>query len=89
MKNVELTRGLIFSQRIMLELAKKGLTREEAYSHVQTAAMNCWKNKTDFKGEICKDKKVVELLGKDVIENSFDLKNHFKNVDAIFKKVGL
>lgn len=71
----------------MLELARCGLTREEAYSHVQTAAMNCWKNKTEFKQEICKDKKVVELLGTEVIEDSFDLKNHFKNVDAIFNKV--
>ncbi len=89
MKNINITRGLIYSQKVMLELINKGKTREDAYKLVQKAAMNCWKDKTEFKDEVMKDNEIVSLLGKEKIESVFSLESHMKQVDFIFKKVGL
>ncbi|MCK5708538.1 MAG: adenylosuccinate lyase, partial [Candidatus Aureabacteria bacterium] len=70
-------------------LINKGKTREDAYKLVQKAAMNCWKDKTEFKDEVMKDNEIVSLLGKEKIESVFSLESHMKQVDFIFKKVGL
>jgi adenylosuccinate lyase len=89
MENIELTRGLIYSQKILLLLVDSGMTREDAYRHVQKAAMSCWKDKTLFLDELLKEKAIVGALGKETIENSFKLEYHLKNIEHIFKKVGL
>ena len=88
-EHVELTHGLIFSQSLLLALAKKGMTREEAYALVQNRAMQCWESGSDFKQTALVDPSIGNVLSKNEIEACFDLKNHLRNVDQIFKRVGL
>lgn len=87
--NLQKTQGLIFSQAVLLALVKKGVTREDAYMLVQGPAMNCWKTGKDFRDSIRQDKKVLEHLSADEIERCFDLKVQLRNVDAIFRRIGL
>lgn len=79
--------GLYNSQRVMLALTDKGLSREKAYAIVQRNAMKSWKGKRDFKGLLLKDKEVKKYLTTKEIENIFNLKHYFRNVDYIFKRV--
>lgn len=88
-KNLELTRGLIFSQSVLLALAQAGKTREEAYAMVQKHAMHSWKEKTDFKAAVTADAEIVAALGKDGVEACFDLQKNLRHVDTIFERVGL
>jgi len=85
-KNLEITKGLVFSERILLELIKKGITREAAYGIVQTNAMETWKSGSEFRDLIKNDKKIRSLLSNKEIERCFDLKHHLRNVDTIFKR---
>ncbi len=86
-KNMDKLKGLVHSQRVLLELVEKGVTREEAYRLVQKNAMKVWKGKGDFKSLLLKDKKVMERLKPRDVERCFDLKPYLKNVDYIFKRV--
>ncbi|MCX7612981.1 MAG: adenylosuccinate lyase [Caldimicrobium sp.] len=87
-RNLALTRGLIFSQYLLLALVNKGLTREEAYLLVQDIAMRVWHDETlSFKEEILKDEQIKTYLSKDEIEKIFDMKIYLKHVDTIFKRV--
>ncbi|MEE8185278.1 MAG: adenylosuccinate lyase [Thermodesulfobacteriota bacterium] len=86
-KNLNLLKGLIFSQGVLLALINKGETRENAYKIVQKNAMKVWKGKMDFKGLLLKDKNVKKRLNRDEIEDCFDISSHLKNVDHIFKRV--
>ena len=86
-KNLGLTRGLIFSQKVLLKLVDKGMTREEAYELTQSIAMKCWNEKKDFKDLLLKHEVVSLYLSKKEIEECFDLAYHLKNVDYIFKRV--
>ncbi len=88
-QNLELTRGLIFSQPLLLALVQKGLSREEAYGLVQEEAMACWKSGGSFQNNVRKNKRIEEILSSEEIEKCFDLNNQLRNVDAIFKRVGL
>jgi adenylosuccinate lyase len=88
-EHVELTHGLIFSQSLLLALSKKGMTREEAYALVQNQAMQCWESGKDFKQAVLADPAIGKILSIDEIEACFDLKNHLRNVDKIFRRVGL
>lgn len=99
MKNLNLTGGLVFSQRILLELPKKGVSREEAYKIVQANAMKVWgdlqegKSALNEKGEslylqyLLADSKLVGLIGKEAIKECFEFSYYTKSVDAIFKRV--
>ncbi len=87
--NLNLTRGLIFSQTLMLVLVKKGLTREDAYKTVQSKAMVCWKSGQDFKDAVKNDREIGKILSQKEIEVCFDLDFHLRNVDRIFQRVGL
>ena len=69
------------------KLINKGITREKAYSLVQSNAMVCWKEKTDFSELLKKDKEVSGLLSDEEIDSCFDVKQDFKNIDYIFNKV--
>lgn len=89
MENLEITRGLIFSQRILLELAKKGLSREKAYQIVQKNAMAVWGNGKGFKEILLEDPELLEHLSKEEIEACFNLEYHLKDVDRKFKNLGL
>ena len=87
LKNMELTRGLVFSQSIMLHLIGKGITREEAYKIVQTHAMDVWSDKKKhFKTELLNSKDVRKYLSEAEINNIFDDKKMLKNVDFIFSR---
>jgi len=87
MKNVEKTKGLIFSEGLMLELAKRKISREEAYAMIQRNAMRVWEEETDFKEEVLKDPDITKVLSRKEIEECFDLKSHLRHVDEIFKRV--
>lgn len=86
-ENLEKTNGLYNSQRVMLVLIKKGLTRENAYKIVQSVAMESWKKNINFEKLLKKNKKVTKLLKNSDISKIFNLNYHFKNIDKIFKKV--
>lgn len=88
-ENLDMTRGIIFSQRLLLELIKRGLTRVEAYDIAQEAAMNMKRNDIDFKEALTGNEKVRKVMGSKAIEDCFDLGYHTKNIDKIFKRVGI
>ena len=83
------TRGLIYSQRVLLELMKKGLTREAAYEIIQHCAMQVWQETSDFKDILCRDRKVRRYLRPSDIDGCFDIKYYTRHTDRIFKKVGI
>lgn len=87
-ENIEKTRGLVFSQQVMLALVNKGLLRETAYSLVQKNAMRSWNEKLDYKSLLFDDTEILEILSKEEIEEIFDYAIYTKNVDYIFKRMG-
>ncbi|MDN5353552.1 MAG: adenylosuccinate lyase [Candidatus Cloacimonadota bacterium] len=89
MKNLELTNGLIFSQALLLELAGKGVSREEAYKLVQRNAMECWKNKTSFKKLVSADEDIRNHLSSEEIEQVFSFDRYLKHIDYIFSRIGI
>ena len=86
LKNLEKTNGLYNSQRVMLELVKRGLSREIAYKIVQDMAMISWHKNKDFKLLITENKKLKKLFNKKEINEIFNIKYHKKNIEYIFKK---
>lgn len=85
--NIWITRGLVFSQKVLLELVKKGVSREDAYSLVQRNAMLCWEEKKDFREMLKSDGQVTDVLSEKEIDSCFDLKEYLKNIDYIFATV--
>ena len=83
------TRGLIYSQRVLLELMKKGLTREEAYEIIQHCAMQVWQETSEFKDVLYRDRKVRRYLKPSEIDACFDIKYYTRYRDLIYKRVGL
>ena len=87
LKNLNQMKGLVFSQKILLDLTQSGVSREEAYRMVQRNAMKVWEEGKDFQAELLGDAAVVGALGEAKIRESFDLSYHLKHVDTIFKRV--
>lgn len=87
--NINRTYGLVFSQRLLLMLIDKGLSREEAYDMVQPLAMKAWKEQSPFKDIVKKSEQIPTYLSDKEIEDAFDVEYHTRNVDMIFKRVGL
>ncbi|MEA4925031.1 MAG: adenylosuccinate lyase [Syntrophomonadaceae bacterium] len=87
--NINKTRGLVFSQQLLLALIGKGMMREAAYKIVQQRAMQSWTEKLDFKELIMQDDTVMALLTVDEINKIFDFGIYTQNVDYIFKRCGL
>jgi adenylosuccinate lyase len=85
-ENLELTRGLVFSGTLLLELARTGLSREEAYSLVQGHAMDTWKHGGEYMDRILADPKITEVLSKEQIDKAFSLEQSLRHVDAIFER---
>ncbi|MBO8158299.1 adenylosuccinate lyase [Thermosyntropha sp.] len=89
LENINKTRGLVFSQELMLALVKKGILREEAYRMVQRNAMRSWKERLDFKELVLNDDEIMGIITPDELEAVFDLSLYTQNVDYIFKRCGL
>jgi adenylosuccinate lyase len=89
MANLLKTKGLIFSQRTLLALMGKGLSRPKAYDLVQRAAMLTWESRKDFKTNLLEDPQVKKLLSSKDLEKVFDLNFYLRHVDFIFRKAGL
>lgn len=87
MKNLEASYGLYNSQRVMLALTAKGMTREDAYAVVQRNAMQAWAQKTDFRALLQKDKAVLKFMSKDELKASFDVRLYLENIGYIYKRV--
>jgi adenylosuccinate lyase len=87
--NLVKTRGLIFSQRVLLKLMDKGLGRIKAYDIVQRSAMQSWKRGVDFKDTLLKDKEVARFLTEKELDEVFDLDYYLRNIGKIFRRVGL
>ena len=88
-ENIFKTYGVIFSQRFMLKLIEKGMSREMAYDTVQPNAIKSWENKLDFKTLMEQDERVKNTLTQEEIDDCFDPKYQVRNVDIIFKRVGI
>ncbi|MEX0649241.1 MAG: adenylosuccinate lyase [Balneolaceae bacterium] len=88
-ENMDKTHGLVFSQRLLLMLIEKGLSREIAYDTVQPLAMKAWEEKSAFKDLVEADSTIQENLSAEEIDKAFDLDHHTRNVDEIFERVGL
>ena len=86
-KNIDLTKGLVFSQRVLTKLTKKTHTREEAYAYVQENATRAWETGESFKELVLKDQRIKKYLSKEEILDCFDLKYYLRNVDYIFGRV--
>lgn len=89
LKNLIRTKGLIFSQRLLLALMDKGLARSKAYDLVQKLAMKSWKDELDFKELTLKDNNITKYLNAKEIESCFELDYYLRNINKIFKKIGL
>ena len=87
--NMARTMGLIFSQRVLLTLIDKGWSREKAYDTVQPLAMQAWETQTQYRELVESSKEITAVLTLEEIADCFDPTYHVKNVDAIFKRVGL
>ncbi|MDP4086043.1 MAG: adenylosuccinate lyase [Bacillota bacterium] len=88
-RNMDRTFGLIYSQRVLLSLIDKGLSREEAYDTVQPKTAEAWEKQVSFRGLIEADAKITSLLSPDEINECFDYHYHLQHVDTIFERLGL
>jgi len=88
-RNLELTQGLVFSQRVLLALIEKGLSRQEAYKLVQDNAMRAWRERTPFLDLLCEDEGVMRRLSRDELASLFDYGFYLRHVDESFRRVGL
>lgn len=88
-RNMDRTLGLIYSQRVLLALIDKGMTREEAYDTVQPRAMEAWEKQVQFRSLIEQDETITSKLSEAEIDDCFDYNYHIKHVDTIFERLGL
>ena len=89
LSNMELTRGLLFSQKTMLLLVEKGMAREDAYKIVQENSMNTWDKDQDFRNLIKTDQRVTRLVSEEELNELFKNENYTKYVDNIYEKAGI
>jgi adenylosuccinate lyase len=87
MNNLNKTRGMIFSGRLLLELSRRTRSKEEAYKIVQENAMRAWAEGLDFRDLISDDKRVARYLSPEQVEECFSLEHYLRHVDYIFKRV--
>jgi adenylosuccinate lyase len=87
-ENIDRTFGLVFSQRLLLKLIEKGMSREKAYDIVQPLAMRAWKERRSFR-DLVDSSEIAEALGAEDVNDAFDLMYHTRQVDRIFERVGI
>jgi adenylosuccinate lyase len=85
--NLNLTKGLIFSQEVMLELTKSGLSREQSYKIVQNYAKKCFAENLNLLDVILKDNLIMKKISQKKIKSIFNYSSHFKNINLIFNRV--
>ncbi|MBU1867449.1 MAG: adenylosuccinate lyase, partial [Candidatus Margulisbacteria bacterium] len=88
-KNIEKSGGMVFSQKLLLILTDRGLSREESYKIVQTAAMKSRSTGRSFKEILMEDKATQKLVSPKELEKIFDIRDNVKNVDVVFRRFGL
>jgi adenylosuccinate lyase len=88
-ENLKLTRGLTFSQRVLLALIDKGLSRQQAYELVQSSAMKAWRDKEDFLQLLKADSQVTALLPAAELEQLFDYQYYLRHIDRVFQHLGM
>jgi adenylosuccinate lyase len=86
-RNLEMTKGLVFSGQLLLDLAAAGMLREKAYKLVQGHAMQAWQEESDFRAAIEADPEIRAALGEEGIARSFSLERQLRHVDQIFARV--
>ena len=86
LKNLNITKGLFFSQRVLLELTVNGYTREQAYALVQKKAMQSWNNNSSFYENIANDSKIIKKIPVNKLKKLFDFSYHTKRINIIFKR---
>jgi adenylosuccinate lyase len=86
-RNLESTRGLVYSGQLLLELTARGMRREDAYRIVQTHAMGAWREDRDFRRCVCEDPEVRALLKPEEIDEVFRLERYLVHTDALFARV--
>ena len=86
MKNLNISKGIFFSQRVLLELTNVGFSREEAYKIVQRNSMKSWNNNSSFYENIAKDKKVTNKIPVNKLKKLFNFSYHTKKINIIFKR---
>jgi len=86
-RNLELTKGLFFSQRILLELTSKGLKRQAAYKIVQKCAMKSLENNSSFYNSLLRDKKIMSKIPVNTLKKLFDFSYHTRKINVIFKRI--
>ena len=89
MANINKTNGLIYSQRVMLALINKGWSREKAYDIIQPLAMKSFKEKISYKDLLAADKEVISILNQKELDELFNLEYYLRNVNNIYKRIGL
>ena len=87
LENLERSRGVVFSGTLLLELAKRGISREQAYEWVQRNAMRAFHEQQDFKALFLADPDVMQVLTPAEVEKAFDLNDQLRNVNAVMDRV--
>ena len=86
-ENLNLTRGVIFSQEVMIELTKSGLSREQSYKIVQKNAKRCFSERLDLLSLLLTDKFIISKISPKKLKSIFNYSSHFKNINLIFRRV--
>ena len=86
-ENLNLTRGLVFSQSVLLALTKKNVSRDQAYKWVQKNSLRAWEEKHDFKELILSDPEISKILSPEEVDSCFSLQPYLEKIDYIFDKV--
>ena len=87
LENLQRSRGVIFSGTVLLELARRGVSREQAYGWVQRNAMRSFEERQDFRELLLADEDITAVLPRSVIDEAFSLESHLRHTDAIFERV--
>ena len=86
-ENLNITKGLIFSQEVMLELTKSGLSREQSYKMVQNYAKKCFAENLDLYDVISDDRFIMAKISSKKLKAIFNYSSHFKYIDLIYRRV--
>jgi adenylosuccinate lyase len=86
-QNMAITRGLIFSQAVLLALTRAGMPRDDAYEVVQQNAMRTWDGEADFRDLLAADKRLLAVMDEGQLAECFDPRRYLGQVDGIFRRV--